>query len=235
MSNNVSTIGFGDNFTKNTNSFTFSNTSISSTFFLLFSRMQHGNTAVHEAARWRHPSIVQLLMHSDCRINMRNSQGETPMEIARRERYNDIIAQLSGLGNCNLHEQSSQLREILFQNKESLKSEDIKKLKLTCQDGEKHLENDYESSVFQTEYLWKERLDAARTEIMARYESRIAEVEQQCKLRVAQIERQCSERLQAARVALSDVVQVERVPSAPVSFRRPLFRPSASIETSDSY
>lgn len=185
-------------------------------FSSLFSHMQHGNTAVHEAARWRHPSIVQLLMHSDCRINMRNSQGETPMEIARREGYNEIIAQLSGLGNYNLHEQcgSSQLREILFQTKESLKSNDMKKLKLICQDGENHLENNaYESGVFQMEYLWKERLEAARTEMMARYESRIAQVEQKCRLRVAQIERQCSERLQAAKIT--------RYPRAPARWSVP--------------
>ena len=44
-----------------------------------------------------HTSTVQLLMSSDCRINVRNEQGLTPMEIANRDKNNDIIAQLSGL------------------------------------------------------------------------------------------------------------------------------------------
>lgn len=40
-------------------------------------------------------------MSYDCRVNVRNERGLTPMEIARREGYNDIIGQLSGLQvNC---------------------------------------------------------------------------------------------------------------------------------------
>lgn len=200
--------------------------------------MQHGNTALHEAARWRHPSTVQLLMHSDCRINMRNAQGETPMEIARREGYNEVIAQLSGLGNCNLQDTCgcSELRKLLFQNKETLKTDDLQKIKLSCQEGEsiadqleEKIRRTSESRVLQMEHSWQERLELARTELLAQCESRIAEVEQQCKVKVAQIERQCSERLQAARAVLADVMQAERAPSAPGSFRRPSFSSSSSI------
>lgn len=56
-----------------------------------------GNTALHEAVRWRHGRVVKILMNSDCRINVRNEQGQTPMDIARRDGFNEIVALLTGL------------------------------------------------------------------------------------------------------------------------------------------
>ena len=56
-----------------------------------------GNTALHEAVRWRHGRVVKILMNSDCRINVRNEQGQTPMDIARKDGFNEIVALLTGL------------------------------------------------------------------------------------------------------------------------------------------
>ena len=56
-----------------------------------------GNTALHEAVRWRHGLAVKILMNSDCRINIRNEQGQTPMDIARKDGFNEIVALLTGL------------------------------------------------------------------------------------------------------------------------------------------
>ena len=56
-----------------------------------------GNTALHEAVRWRHGQAVKILMNSDCRINIRNEQGQTPMDIARKDGFNEIVALLTGL------------------------------------------------------------------------------------------------------------------------------------------
>ena len=66
-------------------------------YFIYLLISQAGNTALHGAVKNGHTSTVQLLMSSDCRVNVRNEQGLTPMEIASRDHNNDIIAQLSGL------------------------------------------------------------------------------------------------------------------------------------------
>ena len=58
---------------------------------------QAGNTALHMAVKSGHTTTVRLLMSYDCRVNVRNELGLTPIEIAHREGYNDIIGQLSGL------------------------------------------------------------------------------------------------------------------------------------------
>lgn len=49
------------------------------------------------AVKSGHTTTVRLLMSYDCRVNVRNELGLTPIEIAHREGYNDIIGQLSGL------------------------------------------------------------------------------------------------------------------------------------------
>ena len=66
------------------------------TFSLSFSS-QLGNTALHYAAINGHYSIVQMLMSADCRINVHNKDGSTPMDIAQSQRHNDIITLLTGL------------------------------------------------------------------------------------------------------------------------------------------
>ena len=204
------------------------------------SLLQHGNTAIHDAARGRHPSTVQLLMNSDCRINMKNSQEETPIDIARQEGYGDVIAQLSGLGlNCNLEESCgcAQLRQILFHDKSLLKMDEIKKIKWMCRDGEdiantldEKIRRTSDTRMLEAEQVWQERLKLARAEVLAHCESRIAEVEEQCRQKVARIERQCSNRLQTARLILADgPSNTERIPSAPSNLRRSLSDSSSSI------
>lgn len=61
-----------------------------------------GNTALHEAVRWRHGRVVKMLMNSDCRINVRNEQGQTPMDMARKAGFNEIVALLTGLEVCHV-------------------------------------------------------------------------------------------------------------------------------------
>ena len=36
-------------------------------------------------------------MNSDCRLNLRNDHGESPMDVARRKDFRDIMNLLSGL------------------------------------------------------------------------------------------------------------------------------------------
>lgn len=179
---------------------------------------------MHEAARWRHPTTIKLLMHSDCRINMRNSSNETPIDIAQKEGYNEITAQLSGLGLTNYNFGDScgcaELRKILFHNKDKLKSEDLKKIDLKCSDGENivnHIEEKIRRSsddrLFLAEQSWQEKLESVRAEVMAQCQSRIAEVELQCQRKVAMIEQQCYQRIGMARRALGD--SFDRSPSAP--------------------
>ena len=163
-------------------------------------------------------------MHSDCRINMRNSSNEIPTDIAQKEGYNDIVAQLSGLGltNYNLHDSCGclELRKILFQDKESLKSEELKKIDVKCSEGE-NIVNHIEEKIRRTsddrlllaEQSWQERLELARAEVLAKCESRIAQVELQCQRKVAMIERQCSQKIGLAKRALGD--SFDRSPSAP--------------------
>lgn len=179
---------------------------------------------MHEAAKWRQQTTIKLLMHSDCRINMRNSDNETPIDIAQKEGYNDITAQLSGLGFTNYNLQDScgcmELRRILFEDKEKLKSEELKKINPKCSDGE-NIINHIEEKIRRTsddrlllaEQSWREKLEHVRAEVMAQCESRIAQVELQCQRKVAMIERQCTQRIGAARRALGD--SFDRSPSAP--------------------
>lgn len=201
--------------------------------------LQYGNTSLHEATKWHHQNTVRLLMFSDCRVNVRNSQGETPMDIARKEGYNDIIAQLSRLQNCNLQESQcgcAELKKIIMGDKEILKSDELKKLKWVCEDGE-NIKNQLEAKIchtsetqaLQLQRSWQERLELAKAEVLAHCESRIAEVEEQCRQKVALIERQCNERLQVARQVLTDATRTGRVPSAPsVSLYRRPFSSSCS-------
>ena len=59
--------------------------------------LQSGNTALHEAVAHQHKSTVQVLMNSNCRLNLRNDHGESPMDVARRRDFRDIMNLLSGL------------------------------------------------------------------------------------------------------------------------------------------
>lgn len=75
-----------------------------------------------------------------------------------------------------------------------------------------------ESKMKELERMWREKVELARSEVLAHCESRIEEVETQCQLHVAQIERQCSQRLQRARelLSVSDSDSEDRTPSAPL-------------------
>ena len=63
----------------------------------MFTISQNGNTALHEAVQHRQKTTVQLLMKSDCRLNLRNEQGESPMDVARKNDFREIMNLLSGL------------------------------------------------------------------------------------------------------------------------------------------
>lgn len=69
---------------------------INISFPLSFSS-QLGNTALHYAAINGHYSIVQMLMSADCRINVHNKDGSTPMDIAQSLGHTDIVTLLTGL------------------------------------------------------------------------------------------------------------------------------------------
>ena len=74
------------------------------------------------------------------------------------------------------------------------------------------------SQMKEMERIWKERVDLARSEVLAHCESRIEQVETQCRRHVAKIEQQCSQKLQEARDLLSgsESDSEDRTPSAPL-------------------
>ena len=162
---------------------------------------------------------------------MKNKEGVTPMDIAKQEGYNEMIAQLSGLGNCNIHGDDcdcEELRKILFHNNE-MKVDDLKRLKWNGTDGaiiatklEEKIRRTSETTALQLEHTWQEKMQLARSEVLAHCESRIAQVERECQLKVARIERQCSQKIQAARDILCDT---PRPPSAPSRSRRSIELP----------
>ena len=42
-------------------------------------------------------AAVDVLLKADCRINVHNKSGQTPMDIARQNGFSDIVVLLSGL------------------------------------------------------------------------------------------------------------------------------------------
>jgi hypothetical protein len=166
--------------------------------------------------------MVKVLMMAECRVNVRNSDNETPIDIAQREGFTEIATQLSGLNSCNLQESCGclALRKILFQDKKVLKSDELKKLKWNNEDGEnivscieEKIRKSSDNRVMEVEQSWEERLQKARADVLRQCESRIAEVEMQCKRKVAMIERQCSQRVNMAQTLMGD--GEGRSPSAP--------------------
>ena len=166
--------------------------------------------------------MVNVLMMAECRVNVRNTDNETPIDIAQREGFVEITAQLSGLNTCNFKESCGclALRKILFQDKKVLKSDELKKLKWNNEDGEnivncieEKIRKSSDNRVMEVEQSWEERLKRARADVLRQCESRIAEVEMQCKRKVAMIERQCSQRLTVSKALLG--LGEGRSPSAP--------------------
>ena len=165
-------------------------------------------------------------MMAECRVNVRNSDSNTPIDIAQKEGFTEITAQLSGLNTCDLQESCGclALRKILFQDKKLLKSDELKKLKWNNTDGEnivncieEKIRRTSDNRVLEVEHSWEEKLKKARAEVLRQCESRIAEVEMQCKRKVAMIEEQCSKRLNMAKELLGD--GEHRSPSAPTDHR----------------
>lgn len=159
---------------------------------------------------------------AECRVNIRNLDNETPIDIAQREGFTEIAAQLSGLNSCNLQESCGclALRKLLFQDKKLLKSDELKKLKWNNEDGEnivncieEKIRRTSDNRVLEVEQSWEEKLKKARADVLRQCESRIAEVEKQYKRKVAMIERQCSRRVNMAKELLRD--GEDRSPSAP--------------------
>lgn len=162
---------------------------------------------MHEAAKGRRQKMIKLLISSDCRINMRNLENETPIDIARKEGYGDIVSEMSGLGytECNCHE----IKRILFQDRDAiLKCDDVNKLTMNQEtNNENNILNHLREKLrddFTVEQSWKDKLDQARAEVLAKCESRIAQVERHCQDKVAKMERQYSRQLEAARSVLGD-------------------------------
>lgn len=191
----------------------------------LFLTLQNGNTALHEATKAGHLKTVKVLMMAECRVNVRNTDNQTPIDIAQKEGFAEITAQLSGLNKLSLQESCGclTLRQLIFQDKKGLKSDDLKKLKLNNEEGDKiitcieeKIRRTSDNRVLQVEQSWEEKLKKARADVLRQCESRIAEVEMQCKRKVAMIEQQCSKRLNMAKEILGDC---ERSPSAPTDRR----------------
>ncbi len=151
---------------------------------------KNGNTAIHEAARWNQTSTVRVLMQSGCRINMKNNEGDNPMKIARKDGYNDVVAELSGLAmalrNSEEITEGSDIKNIMLHNKSTSEF-----------DGKK------QNTDFLSVNSWEKTLEKTRAEVIAKYESRIAEVEKQHKKKIDMIERQCSQRLRSVNRVLS--------------------------------
>lgn len=55
---------------------------------------QQGNTALHYACQRKKHRLVPLLLRWKAKTNLRNKDGETPMDIAKRLRFNKIIVML---------------------------------------------------------------------------------------------------------------------------------------------
>lgn len=153
-------------------------------------------------------------MKMDCRINVRNLEGERPMDIARKEGQNDIVSELSGLGLSihNLEESygHEELKKLLFEESMS-KFDKLKNPKWISEEENGRNSTDSGLSI----ESWERKLESAKAEVMAKYESRIQEVERYYKKKVNLMEQQCSRHLNtASRQQLSDSA-FDRSPSAP--------------------
>lgn len=195
-----------------------------------FSFLQHGNTVLHEAAKWGHVSTTRVLVDSYCRINMRNHDGHTPMDVAHREGYGKVATELSSLGvnafNSSSFEDScgcNELRKLLLSDKSTSKSDvGEEKLKWLLGAKEKAFEKMHRVQKSDTLCLsrsWDEKLRSARAEIKSKYESRIAEIETRYQKRVdAMIQCQGSSRCSVPLGGQGRKVknpEHERSPSAP--------------------
>jgi hypothetical protein len=184
---------------------------------------------MHEAARWNHPTTIKVLMDSYCRINLRNNDGETPMDIAKKEGHSRIAAELSGLGtNISSFEESfgcDELRYLLFNSKllDDSKSKWMMDMESKSPLMSKWIEPKTpvtpltprtpasRGSDFSFENCWQEKLERAQ-DVKSKYGKRIMEVEKSSQKKALQIEQQCllTKRLQQ-RVSEALI----RSPSAP--------------------
>jgi len=218
---------------------------------LLVLCVQLGNTALHEAVRWSHLTTVRILKHAGCRMNLKNSEGEMPMDIAHREGLADIeleLLQYSRLSSCSLNDscECSELKKMLFSFGSFSKPHDLSDMK-PFEDGEKLTVDSLPGSKFgcagsrspcrditsrssfnsittedsvqskassrssrkqnsleSTEKLWHEKLESAKSEVMAAYKSRIAEVEKEYQQKVSSLEKQCLQKPSVMRRVYSD-------------------------------
>lgn len=53
-----------------------------------------GNTALHYVCQRKSPGLVPLLLDANCDVNIQNNDGETPLDIATRLKFNKIISML---------------------------------------------------------------------------------------------------------------------------------------------
>ena len=56
-----------------------------------------GNTALHEAVKECNLSIVETLLNNDCKVNIHNYLGQSPMDIAKLHGFYDMVVLLAGL------------------------------------------------------------------------------------------------------------------------------------------
>ncbi len=157
------------------------------------------------------------------------------MDIAKTGGYDDIVTLLTGLAftSNNLSSERTKPRRIFFKDEDPITLENLWKLQ---HDGNvaSRLENNHGTSGspgLRVESVWQEKLELAKAEVIARYESRIADVELQCRKKVARIEKACGQRLQAARQLLGEFSsgELDRVPSAPSLCQRRLLSSSSSL------
>lgn len=58
----------------------------------------YGDTAMHDAARFGHTSIVETLLAARASVCVRNNRGQTPLNIAEAHGKEDIALLLRGAG-----------------------------------------------------------------------------------------------------------------------------------------
>ena len=75
--------------------------------------LQNGNTSLHEAVKNDFLDVVQILIEKECRINVRNKLGQTPMDIASVNGFSNIVILLAGL----------QVIEVITKNHQTLNSQ----------------------------------------------------------------------------------------------------------------
>lgn len=180
-------------------------------------------------------NTVKVLMTLYCRINMRNNEGDTPMDIARKEGRSKITAELSGLGtNISTFEESfgcDELRHFLFHDKLAFNFDDAKQEKSKwLVDIESNIpasrsSKGSDTKMFSVDSCWQETLEQAQDGVKTKYE-----VEKSYRNKVDQITQKCFlHEADTRKMHLLKHLDENRSPSAPeLAFSLVVHPPSVS-------